>query len=418
MSADRALESLTVPGGPAGPEVAALLAGEAAAPTPPRLEHLRYKPGTSVIARVVGDQGTQPWWFAAHARDQRDKTHKIAERAAESGYPLAAGELAGDAGVRILSGPIGLDKNLFKPLRRTGLVGADGRIAGTVLSYNPWRRVVLRRTGGFPGWPGDAAVVRIWAAPPASARLLAPLHAADVPVLPARTLGADGIEQPWAPGGDLDTALAAFGGLSASGLSARVGSALARLHAVDADRPEIRRARLPRVDARRALDAARDGVAAGLPGLLAEFDLAAVAVHRELTAHDRPNVLVHGDFSADQVVLDADGVPWIIDLDRMGTAPAGYDLGSFAAVEILRNRAADSAGDLLAAYRAHPQSAPVGEDEVRAWTAFHLLLRVTEPFRDLDPDCRERGRKRIDAARDQLAGARTELARPESGRRG
>lgn len=417
MSAVPALETLLDPQGPHAPAVRALLTREPGAPRPARLEHLRYKPDTSVVARVVGEPGDQPWWFAAHAPALADKAEKIARRAAESGYPLAAAALPGHPGLRLQAGPVGLDKALFKPLARAGIVDDRGAARGTVLSYNPWRRLVLRRTGTFPGWPGDSTVVRIWAAAPASACLIAPLNAAGVRVLPAEQFTDSGVVQPWAPGGDLETALAAAAtaaGGSAAGsarstgsLLAEVAAALAGLHAVDLTRPEVRRAGLPDVDVAGALAAARDGVAAGLPELVGEFDIAAAAVRTAVTERAAPGaeVLVHGDFSADQIVLDAAGAPWIIDLDRMGTAPAGYDLGGFAAVELIRGRGDGNAAALRAAYRRQPGAAPVTGAQVGAWTAFHLLLRVAEPFRDLDPDCVDRGRARIAAARGCLADA-------------
>lgn len=415
MSAVPVLETLLDPQGPHAPAVRALLAREPGAPRPARLEHLRYKPDTSVVARVVGEPGGQPWWFAAHAPALADKAEKIAKRAAESGYPLAAAEVPGHPGLRLQAGPVGLDKALFKPLARAGIVDDRGAALGTVLSYNPFRRLVLRRSGGFPGWPGDSTVVRIWCRVPAAACLIAPLHAAGVRVLPAEGFTDSGIVQPWAAGGDLDTALAAPAGAAGGSpagsapapgpLLADVAAALAGLHAVDLTRPEVRRAGLPGVDVAGALAAARDGVAAGLPELVGEFDAAVADVRSALADRESAAapVLVHGDFSADQIVLDAAGAPWIIDLDRMGTAPAGYDLGGFAAVEILRGRGDEHAASLLAAYRRQPGSAAVTAAQATAWTAFHLLLRVAEPFRDLAPDCRDRGRERIAAARRCLA---------------
>ena len=432
------------PDGPALSAVRTLLAGAgskadpgahataAAFPVPSeaRLAHLRYKPGHSVLARVEG--GGQPWWLVVRTPRSADKAAKMRTRAAESGLPLIDGEVPGTA-LQVQAGPVGLDKNLFKPLRRGDLVDTRGAVAGTVLSYNPWRRLVLRRDAqGEPGTgaPGAPTVLRLWHAPPASADLLAPLHAAGVAVLPARRTRV-GIEQPWATGGDLERLLAR----ATPAAEAPVGSAtsvsregedgmpdlgralhdtaeaVAGLHAALHTVPGLCAAGLGRLDPTCAVVAAREGLEAVLPAFLPAFDRVGERVRRALAADRSPDVLLHGDLSADQVVLDARGGVRLIDLDRLTVGPVGHDLGGFAAMELIRGRT-DTAEALVTAYRdraaavdgAADRAAGLSEATVRAWTAHHLLLRVVEPFRDLVPAWRGRVEARITLASAVLDG--------------
>lgn len=440
----RFVTELHEPDGPALSAVRTLLAGAgskadpgadataAAFPVPSeaRLAHLRYKPGHSVLARVEG--GGQPWWLVVRTPRSADKAAKMRTRAAESGLPLIDGEVPGTA-LHVQAGPVGLDKNLFKPLRRGDLVDTRGAVAGTVLSYNPWRRLVLRRDAqGEPGTgaPGAPTVLRLWHAPPASADLLAPLHAAGVAVLPARRTRV-GIEQPWVAGGDLERLLAR----ATPAAEAPVGSAasvagdgedevpdlghalehtaeaVAGLHVAGDTVPGLREAGLGRLDPTCAVAAAREGLQAVLPDLLPAFDREEERVRRALAADRSPDVLLHGDLSADQVVLDARGGVRLIDLDRLTVGPAGHDLGGFAAMELIRGRTS-TAEALVAAYRecaasldgAADRSAGPSDAAVRAWTAHHLLLRVVEPFRDLVPAWRGRVEARITLASAVLDG--------------
>ncbi|WP_019159227.1 aminoglycoside phosphotransferase family protein [Brevibacterium senegalense] len=394
-----------------GTDSAAGATADAATGADPRLEHLRYKPGHSVLARVTGHG--QPWWLVVRSPRSADKAAKIRARAAESGFPLLDAEVPG-SGLHLQAGPVGLDKHLHKPLRRGGLVDARGAVAGTVLSYNPWRRLVLRRVA--PGAPGASApeaptVLRVWHTAPASADLVSPLHAAGVSVLPARRTRV-GIEQPWVAGGDLERLLAAeASGRAPTRALDRTAEAVAGLHAALDTVPGLREAGLSRVDPAGAVVAARDGLEAVMPDLLPAFDRVGEEVRRVLAADRSRDVLLHGDLSADQVVLDTRGAVRLIDLDRLAIGPAGYDLGGFAAVELIRGRAG-TAEALVAAYRERAaavdgtavRAAEPGDAAVRAWTAHHLLLRVAEPFRALAPAWREQIGARIRQALAVLEG--------------
>lgn len=397
--------SLPEADGPAASSIRHLLDGAPVGsvgepPAVPRLEHLRYKPGRSVVARVMG--GAQPWWLAVRSSRSADKAAKDRARAAETGFSLIDADVPGYAGLRLLAGPVGLDRNLSKRLRRGGLVDDAGGVHGTVLSFNPWRRLVLRRetsNGTGPGGEaGPPTVLRLWDSAPASADLLAPLHAAGVAVLPARRTRA-GLEQPWASGGDLERLLAVAGsGHEAALALERAGEAVAGLHAALGRVPDLTEAGLSRVDPARALAAARDGVDAVMPDLLPAFDLAGERVLRTLAADRGPGVLLHGDLSADQAVRDDRGGVRLIDLDRLAVGPAGCDLGGFAAVELIRGRGTRAAEALVDAYEGRVDVDAVTDAALGAWTAYHLLLRVAEPFRALAPEFREQGAARIERA--------------------
>ena len=146
----------------------------------PVIRHVRFKPEVSVVARIVDaagdDSADQPWWFVSYSPSETNKAGKLLKRAAETGYPVFSALLPEDPRTSLFCGPIGLDRMLFKPLKETDAVGPGGQISGTVLSYNPWRRVVFRKVRT----DGSVSVVRVWAEPPTIAPLLTGLPGAGV----------------------------------------------------------------------------------------------------------------------------------------------------------------------------------------------------------------------------------------------
>lgn len=97
---------------------------------------------------------------------------------------------------------------------------------------------------------------------------------------------------------------------------------------------------------------------------------------------------LHGDLTADQVAVGAEGVR-SIDWDRAGTGPRALDLGSF----IARLEA-----DALAAGRARPRAQRDAFEDayrgaagrrpkaLRVWAAAALFRLASEPFRQRRPD--------------------------------
>lgn len=397
--------------------------------TEPTIEHLRFKPETSAVGRIVDAArnhsvaARQPWWFAAYAPSETEKAGKLLRRADETGYPLFTALLPDDPRTSVFCGPIGLDRMLFKALEEARAVDSRGRVAGTVLSYNPWRRLVFRR----PNADGSSSVVRVWADPPATTPLLSALHHLGAPVLPVTGRTEHSVEQPWIAGGDFTRRLTTDPTAGTTLLPA-VARVVARLHSINptdlvsaaaaggaSDVPGRAGAtgipgfsgqmpRIPGVDPAGALRSAASGLTCFLAPVRASFEAVADHVLRGIANNPGKDVLSHGDLSADQVVLEENGSPVLIDFDRLKVAPVAYDLGDFTAVELLSGRDPSTAVALAEAYRQAPGASTVSDEAVHAWTAFHILLRVSEAFRNLDPDCVIQARQRIELARAVLRG--------------
>jgi aminoglycoside phosphotransferase (APT) family kinase protein len=121
---------------------------------------------------------------------------------------------------------------------------------------------------------------------------------------------------------------------------------------------------------------------ARLAGLARRLTLALAATPADLGP-------IHGDFSADQVVM-SDGRPCLIDWDRAGTGDLGADLGS-ALARLDANRMWDG----VPAERAHRAGSAFLEGyaatralpaSVEAQRLAHLALLMCEPFRRQLPD--------------------------------
>ena len=425
-----------------GGELARILGAEA------RLEHLRYKPGYSLLARVVPADDGPPSWFALFAPEARDKVSKLRRGAKKSGIPLIDIPMPGHPDVTLLSGPIGADLRLRRRLRAVrGLVDREGTPQGEVLAYNPWKRIV--QVVDSPRVDGDVAadgevIAKVSAASAteaddAVARVLADLAVQGVPVLEPVAVPTPGTQLlPYVRGGDLARLLegasaagvpaaevtaasdvateVSTAGVSAgrvptdgesagtdcdrTALLAETGEALALLHG--ADRARVERSLgeagpLRTVDASARLTGARNAVVTAAPHLQTMFDRVAGAVADAW--EDTDPVLLHGDFSADQVLV-GDRI-LLNDLDRVCVGAAGFDLGSFAAVELLADRA-HTIDPFITAYAQVSGESPVG---VYGWTALHVLLRCTDPVRDLMPGHIDEVARRIELAEDLVDGA-------------
>jgi aminoglycoside phosphotransferase (APT) family kinase protein len=143
-------------------------------------------------------------------------------------------------------------------------------------------------------------------------------------------------------------------------------------------------------------------VTALVPALEVPAAKVAARIHRRLeeVAGGGTAVLVHGDFSADQVLVSGAEVR-LIDFDRARAGAAEADLGSFAAVEEMsrwRGTAARTprTGDLIDGYgRAGGRFMPEATD---AWAALRLFAGSVDPFRDRSPDWAADMSRHIDRA--------------------
>jgi len=188
----------------------------------------------------------------------------------------------------------------------------------------------------------------------------------------------------WLPGDPLDVQLAARAGLDAVRAA---GAQLAALHGESArglptDEPDAELRRLAASAAmvgrlepalERVARRAAERIAAGLPA-------------------SPPTALTHGDFSADQILVDGAAVA-LVDLDEVRLAAGERDLGTFlAALErdaargrIDRGSVGAASEALLDGYAAAAGRRPP-PGAVAVWTAAALLHLAPEPFRHREPD--------------------------------
>jgi Ser/Thr protein kinase RdoA (MazF antagonist) len=338
---------------------------------------LRHKPGYSTTATLNSPDG-RPWgWAQVLLGDQPDKIANARRRASARGGAITVRPLPQGAGW-FLCGVLGTDPRLHRA--RDVIAPIVPRLDSAIesgalhpLRYNALRRLVLRGSD-HAGPLTSHRVLRLTAAHQGVDRaalgklaglgvpLVAPLREDGVPTSRRVTLW------PWIDGIDL----AAAPDRSAARAA---GAALARLHEVTASAVGSRIAsRLaPGEPADRTLRAVVEMAAIVAPTLERRLD--AIVARMPSRPRHRASI-IHGDFSADQVVRSA-GEVRIVDLDRLQLGEPQHDLGSFAASELRRTGGWGLTGDLLAGYgnAARPH-------DLAAWTAHALLLRVTEPFRE------------------------------------
>ena len=335
---------------------------------PLRVTRRRWKRGADVVVAYESSDG--PAWIASYA--DTAKLGKTRERAARVGV-----ELREHPSLHAVSGPVLADRELSPSLRRLGQSDPGLLASSRVLRHNPHRRLVL---------DDGARVVKIVAqgaaaATAEAARVQSALADQGVPVLVPTLLGWGAAWTPRWGEGDLAERRCVDA-------AATAGAALARLHTV-------RGVRVP----------------AGSPGELATAMRALVDLVPDLSARlarlgaalgvagrgaSSRSVVVHGDFSADQVLV-GDGVR-LIDFDRVRADEPERDLGGLLAAE---PDGSSLAGALLDAYRA--AGGAVDEEALRRRTVESVLLRAVEPFRTAQPDWRERVEAAVARAEEVLA---------------
>lgn len=387
---------------------------------PLHITRVRYKPRTSVLIAFrrtssgtgqagSGDAGTADYGWALSTKDnvKLDGRARSAARRGGPGVQLVRPPLPNtDAAIAV--GVVEDDWLLRKKLRwldEYGLVAlgfglgvGDGHAPGIgltgdsarVLRYKPERRLVLLERAA-----GASIVIKASATPAdhdAERLFQQRLERYGVPVLPR--LGDAGCSRNgisaspvW---GELD--LAASGDTDPA---RRAGEALARLHGIPAHHapvPPGEPALAAEALVTRQLEATCTMVAELVPALAETAAKVADRIRRRLdeTGGGREQVLVHGDFSADQVRVSGPEVR-LIDFDRVRGGAPESDLGSFAAVEETSHWRADAdapyvpqTGPLLDGYAAAGgRFTPAALD---AWAAYRFFCDSVDPFRDRVPD--------------------------------
>lgn len=361
-----------------------------------RARYLRYKPGTAcVVAYTLDtDRGGVEVHARAHAQGEREKAAKVT-RAGAAPSRLGPGTLVlEDDLVALWAFPNDSDLGVLPQLaarrpRRALLeriLGPDtpfGDADLRPLRYKPQRRFTAR----LDTPTGARAIVKAYdrgferarrcAAIAAGASNLAPVAAPLGWSRSKRVIVLD-----WLPGRPLDEILRADDAL-AEELSAGAGEALGRLHA-----GMPRDAALGRFDEPRRVAEAAEALAAVLP----ELGQRGRALARRLVAaaEGRPALAIHGDFSADQVIVDS-GRAALVDLDECAIGDPATDLGSFVArleLEAIAGRLGPRAVTAAAIGLTEGYAATSGgrpREDVNASIARGLLRLATEPFRFREP---------------------------------
>ncbi len=340
------------------------------------LRHLRYKPGTSCTAAVLTDAGR---WLRLRALTRERFADKGAAAAPLAPAPVAAMciEAGSPADDRDVPGLRRLWPGRMRQKALAQLFG-EGRL-GTArlvpLSYRLGRRLVARLDH-----PDGAALLKVhtpgrFAQAQAGTVAAAMLGHAPMERCCARSFA---VVTRWLPGETLSAANGVAG-------FAEAGSALASWHEGGPRLPFPR----SRAEEIAMFQRALENAAALMP----EMDARLGALSRRLVEAmaGTPADLgpIHGDFSADQVVVGPDGIH-LIDWDRAGTGDRAADLGSALArldADRITGRlsalAAHAAAEaLLAGYAARRELPPA----VEAQRLANLAGLVTEPFRRQAPD--------------------------------
>ena len=367
-----------------------------------RPAYLRYKPGISCTAGFLRADGQA---LAAYAYPP-DRYAEESRRSRWLKEPSVV--MLPDHGMIVI--PARLDRHLrglrrvldpdHRPKHLRRVVGVTADLTGgdlVLLRYKPGRRMVARiDLNGEPqavlkvmrGTGFDRALIGATAA---MAHGQAPLLGADS--------GLRALLTRWVPGQPVCPEMT--GQAPGPAICIRIGQALAELHA-DPFRPAA--AWTSSGDAKSVLTAAADMAPLDAELAARAAPIAADLAHR-LGRSAVDATLVHGDFSADQVVISGQGDPVILDWDNAGCGDPARDLGSFLArmdAQVIdglltQNQANRLGAALLQGYGPAPDTLPL--HHARA-----LMLLLTEGFRARHLDWPARARSLLDRAERCLRG--------------
>jgi len=361
--------------------------------------YLRYKPGTSCVAALRLRSGRAFLYGVSEpARPKLDKLVTLAPpgsiRAVDPRLRVMLATIAADRDLPAL-------RDLPQAIARMGLNRSDdepgpGHSEPTVLVHKPQRRLVGLLCASPDADPERWGNIVLRAYRRGQSDRAAERHRAAGRidgVRTARILATSSRDALLAlehlPGHTLDALLAA-GGAGPQVLRA-TGRALAQVHAGPVDRP-VDRGPDATTGTRTTVSAAARETAALVGQLCPALAGRLAVVLAELTAtapvRNEP-VLCHGDFSADQVVVDDHGRPALIDWDRARVGDPATDLAGLRAAGL----GLDQLADVLEGYdRLRPVPRHLDWHVAEA-----QLMRVADPFRAGTPAWRDRVEANIDA---------------------
>ena len=377
--------------------------GRSCSVTPRRL---RYKAGTSAVLGfdlgtlcdgVVTTQSCVASSYSEHAAPKAEKTSRSGPPGSCLAYDTVRHTVvttaAGDRALPLLP-TLGQPDGVARVVRRL-IAGPDMEAARIrTVRHNPGRRWV----GILEGERATALLLRAYGDSRRMARAAACYRAlahggARTPGVVAHSRGLATLAVTWVAGDELD--------LSASTeLWEAAGGELARLH----KGPSGPLSETDPASAAEAVLRAGRQIAALLPEISPDvLDITrTTAAALERAPGDR--VAVHGDFSADQVVVGPDEMPVLIDLDSARRGPSAYDVGCLTASTMTSAEmegAASRGEQVMAAFLTgydHVRPLP-DEAAVAVHTAAFRLRKAIDPFRACAPDWREQVTARVAATR-------------------
>lgn len=363
-----------------------------------RATYVRYKPRTSCLVayRLVHNDGELDLYARAYPLAARGKLHKARQPPGGGGLGAGITVLEEQASViyifphdRKLDSLVRLaDAGQRRPLLAKLLPGRPELWRATIhrLRYKPERRYVAQLVSET----GPQAVLKVYDATnygPAAGRNKA--FGNQGPLRFSQRLGRSNrhriLALEWVPGRPLNEAILSQD-FKVSKVAA-VGAALAELHAQQPKRL-AHRSRQVEISTMVSTGA---GIAAICPGLARPAFCLVRHMIADLRLAPGLSVPIHGDFSADQVLLASDGVTFL-DVDEAARGDPAADLGTFIAkleVEALSgalpyHRLARVVDELLDGYRlAAPGGLP---DRIGLYVAAGLLRLAPHPFRNREPD--------------------------------
>ncbi|CTQ31884.1 phosphotransferase [Jannaschia rubra] len=359
---------------------------------PMRPLYLRYKPGTSCVVTLgpvdggLGAVAVMAHTPARHAevRDRPEWQGKDAPVIVDGEACLTVVPLRRDRKLKGARRIADAARGAAFLKRLTGFAPGGGV---RLLRYKAGRRLVIRVDGN-----GRAALIKAYAPREFAAALdgarIAEAHGG--PAILGVSKRRHCIAWPWLPGDPLS-------GGAAQGRAA--GIALARLHRTSV-RPRATVRRAEETEELRAVPETLSALSPGLGGLAAGPVAAASA---RLLRTDFAPTPIHGDFSADQVLVH-EGRATIIDWDRAATGDPARDIGSFLAhQDVLALDGGSIDGTAVGFLDGYAEAGGrVARDVIAVQHARALLALTAEGFRERRPDWPDRTRRLIARAEEVL----------------